>query len=572
MKALILAAGYGTRLLPHTEHIPKPLFSIAGHPLIDLTIRRLIDMGITGIFINVHHLHQKITSFIQNQDYPIEVTTRLEEKILGTGGALKNVADFFDDAPFLMINSDILTDIDLSAVYAFHQAHPHPATLVMHDYPIFNKVRIDENNNIIDFSGGEKNIPPSFSCQAFTGIQILDPAIMEFIPKNRFFSIIDCYKEMIKQGFKVKAYTATNHYWIDIGTPESFSQAVYDKSAPAAFTNAFGPKNHGSIERNLLAGDGSDRRWYRISSDSHRLILGDHGIHSDDQTAEVDAFINIGKHLFKKGIPVPQIFHSDSFSGQVYVQDLGDINLQAVVQNKTDNNEIIRLYQQVIDQALCMSVYGAESFDLSWTFQTKEYDRQLILDKECRYFVDAFLINYLRINVSYKELAAEFELLANLALENAVTGFMHRDLQSRNIMVSDNKIFFIDFQGARLGPIQYDLASLLTDPYVNLDASTQELLINYSADKLGQMISTGKSKLNKSKFFLGYSYCSITRILQSLGAFAYLSKVKGKPFFEQFIPIALNNLYQRLQSQKKNKFHVLTQTAKNDLISLNSKH
>ncbi len=376
---------------------------------------------------------------------------------------------------------------------------------------------------------------------------------------------------MIKQGIKVKAYTATNHYWVDIGTPESFSQAIYDKSAPAAFTNAFAPKNHGSLERTLLAGDGSDRRWYRISSGSHRLILGDHGIHSDDQPAEVDAFINIGKHLFKKDIPVPKIFHSDSFSGQVYVQDLGDINLQTVVQNKTDNIEIISLYQQVIDQALCMSIHGAYSFDLSWTYQTKEYDRQLILDKECRYFVDACLNNYLKINISYEDLAAEFELLADLALENAITGFMHRDLQSRNIMISDNKIFFIDFQGARLGPIQYDLASLLTDPYVNLDAATQDLLINYSADKLGQMISTEKFTLNKPKFIIGYRYCSITRILQSLGAFAFLSKVKGKPFFEQFIPIALNNLYQLLQSQQTNQFHVLTQTVKNALISLNSK-
>ena len=567
MKALILAAGYGTRLLPHTQHIPKPLFPIAGQPLIDLTIRRLIDTGITGIVINVHHLHEKITSFIHNQNYPIEVTTRYEEKILGTGGALKNVADFFDDAPFLMINSDILIDIDLSAVYAFHQDHPHPATLVMHDYPIFNKVQIDENNHIIDFSGKGENLPQkNLFCRAFTGIQILDHEVLDFIPKNRFLSITDGYKEMIKQGIKLKAYTATNHYWIDIGTPESFSQAVYDKSAPAAFTNAFGPKNHGSIERTLLAGDGSDRRWYRISSDSHCLILGDHGIHSDDQPAEVNAFINIGHHLFKKNIPVPEIFHSDSFSGQVYVEDLGDINLQTVVQKEPDNKKIIRRYQQVIDQTLCMSVHGADSFDLSWTYQTKSYDRQLILENECHYFVDAFLNNWLDMTVSYAELATEFERLADLALENAITGFMHRDLQSRNIMVSDNKIFFIDFQGARLGPIQYDLASLLTDPYVNLDTPTQDILLNYSADKLGQMIS-----IDLPKFILGYQYCSITRILQSLGAFAYLSKIKNKPFFEQFIPIALNNLYQRLQYRQTNQFHVLTQTVKNALISLDSK-
>jgi len=294
--------------------------------------------------------------------------------------------------------------------------------------------------------------------------------------------------------------------------------------------------------------------------------MGDHGINSDDQTTEVDSFINIGQHLFKKEIPVPEIFHSDSFSGQVYVQDLGDINLQAVVQKETDNKEILRRYQQVINQALRMSINGAESFDTSWTFQTKEYDTQLILDKECRYFVDAFLNNYLNADLAYTDLEAEFVCLADLALENAVTGFMHRDLQSRNIMISGDRIFFIDFQGARLGPIQYDLASLLTDPYVNLDNSTQEILTDYSADRLGQMIP-----IDKPKFISGYRYCSITRILQSLGAFAFLSKVKDKSFFEQFIPIALNNLYNLLQSPKINQFHVLTQTVKNALISLNSK-
>jgi len=567
MKALILAAGFGTRLLPHTEYIPKPLFPIAGQPLIDLTIRRLIDSGITGIIINVHHLHQQITSYIRSKNYPIPVFTRFEEKILGTGGAIKNVSDFLGESPFVMINSDILTDIDISAVYASHQQHHHPATLVMHDYPVFNKVKVDENNNIIEFSDQKNNMPYNFSCQAFTGIQIIDPIIMKFIPENRFVSIIDVYKTMIKKGLRVKAYTSTNHYWKDIGTPENFSEAIYDKTAPKAFLIAFGPNTNNVLKRTLLAGDGSDRRWYRISSDSNSLIMGDHGIHAENQTAEVNSFINIGQHLFEKNIPVPKIFHSDSFSGQVYVQDLGDINLQTIIQKEPDNNEVVRLYKKVIDQAINMSVKGAESFDTSWTFQTKAYDRQLILDKECRYFVDAFINNYLKADVCYDDLKTEFECLAELVLENSVTGFMHRDLQSRNIMISDNKIFFIDFQGARLGPIQYDLASLITDPYVNLYQSIQKTLIDYSTGRLDKMVS-----IDKQKFITGFNYCSITRILQSLGAFGFLSKVKEKPFFEQFIPIALNNLYERLQSSKTKPFRLLTQTVKNALILLNSQN
>jgi len=567
MKALILAAGFGTRLRPHTEHIPKPLLPIAGRPLIDLTICRLIDMGITGIVINVHHLHQQITSFIQTRNYPINVVTRYEKKILGTGGAIKNVSDFLGDSPFLVINSDIVTDIDISAVCTFHQHHPHPATLVMHDYPIFNNVSVDENKNIIDFSGKKKNMPDELSCQAFTGIQILDPLIMDFIPRNQFVSSIDVCKKMIKKGLIIKAYTSKNHYWKDIGTPDHFTQAAFDRSAPTAFTKAFGKKDHGHLERTLLAGDGSDRRWYRISSNSHSLIMADHGISSGPEITEAESFIKIGRHLRKQKIPVPEIYHSDLFSGLVYVRDLGDINLQTIVEKETDNQKIIRLYQQVIDQVICMSVNGAKSFDPSWTYQTKAYDRQLILDKECRYFVDAFLNLYLKSDVAYSDLKTDFESLADLALETAVTGFMHRDLQSRNIMVSDGNIFFIDFQGARPGPIQYDLASLLTDPYVNLPESIQKVLLDYSSNKLGQIIS-----MDMPKFIIGYHYCTITRILQSLGAFGYLSKIKNKPFFEPFIPIALNNLYERLQSPEMKRFQILTQTVKNALISLNASY
>ena len=201
MKALILAAGYGTRLRPHTEHIPKPLFPIAGQPLIDLSIRRLIDQGVTGIIINVHHLHQQITSFIRSRNYPIPVVTRYEQEILGTGGAVRNVSDFLGNQPFCVINSDIVTDIDVSTVLEFHQRHRHPATLVMHDYPMFNNVWIDDDDNIIAFSGSDENLSPKNCCRAFTGIQIIDPLIMEFIPENRFVSIIDVYREMIEKRF-----------------------------------------------------------------------------------------------------------------------------------------------------------------------------------------------------------------------------------------------------------------------------------------------------------------------------------------------------------------------------------
>ena len=109
MKALILAAGYGTRLRPYTEKIPKPLFPIDGRPLLDIHIRRLYNAGCRAIVVNTHHLHGQIAEFIKAQSYPIPIEISHEPEILGTGGAIKNIAAFWDNHPFMVVNSDVAT-------------------------------------------------------------------------------------------------------------------------------------------------------------------------------------------------------------------------------------------------------------------------------------------------------------------------------------------------------------------------------------------------------------------------------------------------------------------------------
>ena len=574
MKALILAAGFGTRLLPHTERLPKPLFPINGHPILDITIRRLMDAGIGGIIVNTHHLHQQIEDFIQSRNYPVPVMTRFEETILGTGGAIKNVADFLGNQPFVVINSDILTDIDLQAVMAFHQNHPHPATMVMHDYPEFNNVCVDNKGFVAGFAGTKpgnaSNSSESLESLAFTGIHVLDPSIMEWIPENRFASIIDVYYDMLQSGLKIKAYIAAGHHWRDMGTPESFFEAACDVTGPLAFAKAFGSLPRMPLTRNRLSGDGSDRRWFRIRSGDQSLIMADHGIRNGiaGQTAEVDAFVHIGQHLYNQGIPVPRIFHSDPFSGLVYLQDLGDTHLQTTIQDETDTEKIIGHYRKVIDHLVRMSVEGGQSFDPRWTWQTPAYDKQLILERECRYFVDALLNGYLGMEIGFDDLAIAFKRLADQAIENGVTGFMHRDFQSRNIMVKDEKVYFIDFQGGRIGPLQYDLASLLTDPYVDLAPSVQAVLLDYCMTKLAQI-----KPMDRQQFLSSYNACAITRILQSLGAFGHLTRIKHKLFFEPYIPIALNNLSRRLVLTQDSAFQSLTNTVHNalNLLNLNRK-
>jgi len=126
---------------------------------------------------------------------------------------------------------------------------------------------------------------------------------------------------------------------------------------------------------------------------------------------------------------------------------------------------------------------------------------------------------------------------------------MHRDFQSRNIMLKQNDCYFIDFQGGRIGPIQYDLASLLIDPYVELPGHVQDLLAGYCADAIRAMIPT-----DTDRFLQCYRYCRITRNLQALGAFGYLTRVKKKGYFKDYIPAAVRTLLASLTALGKSEF------------------
>jgi len=569
MKAMILAAGLGSRLRPFTINTPKPLFPVAGRPLLDIIICSLQDAGCKAIIINTHHLYEKIDSFLAGRKYSIPIFTRYEPLILGTGGAIKNVADFWDDQPFMVVNSDILTDIDLRDVYDFHLNHKYPATLVLHDCKEFNNVLISNEGFIRGLYEEKSNENIGYGRKlAYTGIQVLDPKILDFIPDGLFSSIIDAYRELIFSGQRLKAFIAQKHYWKDIGTPESYREAVVDKLAPEAFKQAWPDFTFKNIRRDRIKGDGSDRQWYRIMAEDQvyseapgeqsevllrKLIMVDHGIRAQSATSEVDSFIAIGQHLYDRGVSIPKIYLYDNFSGLVFLEDLGDVKLQKLVINTKDPEKVALYYKIVIDILIKMSTLGAEGFDISWTYQTPYYSKDLILEKECRYFVDAFLRGYLGMDYSFENFKDEFELLAEKTLKFSVNGFMHRDLQSRNIMLKDNKFYIIDFQGGRIGPVQYDLASLLIDPYVDLPYELRAQLVDYCIKGLSKFL-----QINQEQFRYCFRYCSLTRNLQILGAFGNLIHVNSKSYFKQYIPAAIKTLKYNLSASEDAEFPGIT--------------
>ena len=553
MKAMILAAGYGTRLQPYTDHTPKPLFSIAGRPLLDVIIDQLQKAGCKAVIINTHHLHQKIEAFLAAQNYSLEVNTRFEPQILGTGGAIKNVADFWDNQPFMVVNADIVADIDLKEVYRAHCRHHPPATLVLCDDPAFNSVAVRQNKWISGFyNRADSPRQPPDDLLTFTGIQVLEPQVLNYIPDNTYYSSIDAFKQILAGGKRLGAFIAPRNRWQDIGTPENYRQAAINKAWPAAFQRAFAAPPSGRVHRDKLKGDGSQRQWHRLTAADQSLIMVDHGIRQNALTSEVDSFVLLGRHLYRQGVSVPKIHFYDTFSGLVFLEDLGDVHLQQTVHSGNDVM-VMDLYKSVIEQLIKLSRNGAVKFDRNWTYQTPDYNQELILEKECRYFLEAFLNGYLNFKERFEDLQADFIALADKALQYPTLGFMHRDMQSRNIMIKGRDIYFIDFQGGRIGPIQYDLASLLIDPYVELPHAIQAQLIDYSIEALSAV-----TELTPEKFLSCYHYCSLTRNLQILGAYSYLSKVKGKMYFERYIPAAVRSLKSILAAGGQMEFPTLS--------------
>jgi mannose-1-phosphate guanylyltransferase len=219
MKAMILAAGLSTRLRPYSLLRPKPLFPILNRPLLLLTIARLKKAGFRTIVVNCHHLGEQISGLLHGMD---GIIIQPEEKILGTGGGLRRALPRFGDEPVLVTNGDIYHTVDYGEVYRSHCANNDEVTMVMHDFPRFNKVAIDEDSRVVGFDAGlaEKTVRYA----AFTGIHMINPQVLQLLPAAGSSSIIDCYKNHLLQGKTIRAHWVSGGFWNDIGTPADYLQ------------------------------------------------------------------------------------------------------------------------------------------------------------------------------------------------------------------------------------------------------------------------------------------------------------------------------------------------------------
>lgn len=215
MKAFLLAAGKGERLLPYTQFLPKPLFPILGVPILEIHLKNLLKLGIRDIGINIFHLKEKILDFLRSfsQKNPVNLSIFDEKELLGTGGGIFNAMDFFTNST-LIINSDILYDFPLEILIEYHQKNKSHITLVCTSNSNSKNVKVDfQNNKVLSFRSKESNV-------FYTGIQIVEPEIFEFLSPK--FDLIDTYIDGLSQGLKISAIMVNDYSFIDIGTLSNY--------------------------------------------------------------------------------------------------------------------------------------------------------------------------------------------------------------------------------------------------------------------------------------------------------------------------------------------------------------
>ncbi len=236
MKAMVLAAGLGTRLRPLTHSRPKPLAEIGGRTLLDITLARLRAFGIRDVIINVHHLAGQVVDYLKHHDnfgMHIEIS-REDDLLLDTGGGLKKAAWFFEgsDEPFLLHNVDVVSDIDFGQMLRFHVQQGALATLGVQKRKTSRLLLFDQDDQLCgrrflkeskdEIARSAKKLTPL----AFSGIHIISPRILPMLTEDGVFSIIPAYLRLAGAGEKIVAFHADEFYWRDLGTAESLAKAA----------------------------------------------------------------------------------------------------------------------------------------------------------------------------------------------------------------------------------------------------------------------------------------------------------------------------------------------------------
>lgn len=259
MKAMILAAGFGSRLRPLTDTTPKPLLPLAGRPLVEWNLHLLRRYGVIEVIINLHHLGDQIERALgDGSRFGMRFTYSHEPVILGTGGSIKQAESFFGGESFLVVNGDTVLELDVGALWEFHARHGALATMVVREDPEAKRwgaVEVDDAHRVLRINGRGRGNDTGVSTVAlmFAGVHVMRPRLLQDIPVGRESSIIDAYVDSIRRGEVVLGYRMQG-YWSDVGTLARYHQTQRDVEQGCLTLHAYGG---GSDARDVGESEGS---------------------------------------------------------------------------------------------------------------------------------------------------------------------------------------------------------------------------------------------------------------------------------------------------------------------------
>ncbi|NOZ68061.1 MAG: phosphotransferase [Deferribacteres bacterium] len=597
----IPAAGRGERLRPVTDHIPKPLVPVLGKPVLQHILEKVSALPFKKIGINIHHKKEAVEEWVSRCRLKDRIVLFPEETMLGTGGALRNAEGLLKERTFVVHNSDVLSDIDIGRLLEHHRSSGNHVTLAVHDYPEFNNLSVSGQGLLRQVN---PRAGAGAELMAFTGVAVYEPEFLRFLPGGAS-SVTDAWMSALNAGCRIGTFDTTGCYWTDIGRPAAYASAVFralrnDGEAvyihpsvrgctnidlqgyvviesgcmlgrgvslkncillqgtcigtgaeevhgqhrlencimgPGFRTDISEPEPAGCREGGgqLIGDGGSDRKFYRLRKGNESVVL----MQCSGDDPDFERHMEYTRFFRRHSVPVPGLIKADAGRKQAVFEDAGDISLYSYLKCPREEAETENIYRRVIDLMIMLHI------DVTAQVQECTLLRERIFDYghlrwETDYFISRF-VKGLRNTVieNPSGLEREFHRLA-LRVDSFPKAVIHRDLQSRNIMVmKGGEIRLIDFQGARMGPPAYDAASILWDPYHRLQDDMRDRLIRYYIEETSRR---SEGTFDGDRFRDALLPCRLQRHMQALGAYGFLSSVKGKKYFLKHVPEALRLL------------------------------
>lgn len=607
IKGFILAAGFSKRLRPITEHIPKPLLPIVGEVLLDYIYNFLKSAGIDRIGINLHYKAKEIESYIKENNLPLRIFHEMEildtggalynaRDFLKDSLFIVHNADIYWDGN-IRDAIEWHEDSKNSITLLVHN-HPPNNNLIIDEENNFISVRPSGSiaQSSFAFTGVAIYNPEVLDLISKGPFSVVDLwikarnkglKIKVFAVKYNFWHDVGTPIGYAQATFGKlrKNFSSLYVHSTSSGCEliESLGNIVIEKNV--RILNPFVGKNiiilpetefsaevplisdciigkdfilsilgwQGSSE--TLTHGGSMRKYVREDGKVFSLW--------DEVNQEFDKTVILGKFLKRKGFPVAEVIDARRDQKLIVFEDLGDLSLYSWLQCKRKGDEILYIYKKIIDYAAT----------LHWKISSETSELEVVLPEfdytyfrwESEYFLEECVKGLFNLDLSALQdtflfdLQQELHLIAE-KLAEAKKVILHRDLQSQNIMLKlhnssqfhsqitdksffNYEVYFVDYQSTRWGPAAYDIASLLWDPYVEINDEIKTELVKYYLEKASEL----SALMNPSFFLEELSLCRIQRHMQALGAYGFLSTKRGKRNFLKFVPSAIKLLYQDIK-------------------------